>query len=112
MRAKVSKWGNSLGIRLPKALMEQSGLREGQSVELSSKDGGFDVRPTSTVPRYALEELVAEMEKAGPAARPAYEDWGILPSEWPQEDWSDVAPKDEELGIVRERNRRRVSRQR
>ncbi len=110
MRVKVSKWGNSLGIRLPKALADETGLREGQSVELSPNEGGFDVRPATATPRYTLEELVTEMERLGPKNRPAYEDWGILPSEWPEEDWSDIAPTDEELGIVRERNRRRNSR--
>jgi hypothetical protein len=40
----------------------------------------------------SLDELVAEMKSLGPVLRPTFEDWGILPSEWPAEDWSDIAP--------------------
>lgn len=97
MRAKISKWGNSLGVRLPKALAEETGLREGQVVELSVNGSGFDVRPGAAVPRFTLEELIAEMDRLGPENRPPFEDWGILPSEWPDEDWSDIAPKDKEI---------------
>jgi antitoxin MazE len=97
MRAKISKWGNSLGIRLPKALAEETGLRAGQMVDLSASGSGFDVRKGVETPRYSLAELVAEMDRLGPENRPPFVDWGILPSEWPDEDWSDIAPKDKEL---------------
>jgi antitoxin MazE len=32
---QVSKWGNSLAVRLPKALVEKLGLKEGDKVEVS-----------------------------------------------------------------------------
>lgn len=32
---QVSKWGNSLAVRLPKALVEKLGLKEGEQVELT-----------------------------------------------------------------------------
>ena len=32
----VSKWGNSLAVRLPKALVEQLGLRPGDELEVVS----------------------------------------------------------------------------
>jgi antitoxin MazE len=31
---QVSKWGNSLAVRLPKSLVEDMGLKEGDDVEL------------------------------------------------------------------------------
>jgi antitoxin MazE len=31
---QVSRWGNSLAVRLPKALVEDMGLKEGDDVEL------------------------------------------------------------------------------
>jgi antitoxin MazE len=34
MRMQVSKWGNSLAVRLPKALVEQLRLKEGDEVEI------------------------------------------------------------------------------
>jgi antitoxin MazE len=32
---KVAKWGNSLAVRLPKAMVDALGLREGDDVELA-----------------------------------------------------------------------------
>jgi antitoxin MazE len=36
----VAKWGNSLAVRLPKALVETLGLRAGDEVDLSPLPGG------------------------------------------------------------------------
>jgi antitoxin MazE len=36
----VAKWGNSLAVRLPKALVESVGLKVGDEVELSPLPGG------------------------------------------------------------------------
>ncbi len=38
MQSYVSKWGNSLGIRIPKALATEVGLTEGAQVELKVKE--------------------------------------------------------------------------
>ncbi len=38
-RVAVSKWGNSSAIRLPKAVMEELGLKQGEVVEMTVKDG-------------------------------------------------------------------------
>jgi antitoxin MazE len=35
---RVAKWGNSLAIRLPAALVEQLGLQEGDEVKLKGVD--------------------------------------------------------------------------
>ena len=37
---QVSKWGNSLAVRLPKALVEELGLKEGDEVKLAKAKGG------------------------------------------------------------------------
>lgn len=34
MLSTVSKWGNSLGVRIPRAMAEQMDISEGESVEL------------------------------------------------------------------------------
>ena len=36
----VAKWGNSLAVRLPKALVEALGLKAGDEVDLSPLPGG------------------------------------------------------------------------
>jgi antitoxin MazE len=41
---RVSKWGNSLGIRLPSAVVEVLGLKEGDEIEITVADQRrFDV---------------------------------------------------------------------
>ena len=37
MATKIQKWGNSLGVRIPKALAEQLGLTAGTRVEVSMR---------------------------------------------------------------------------
>lgn len=34
-KSKVKRWGNSLGVVLPKALVEEEGLKEGEEVEVT-----------------------------------------------------------------------------
>lgn len=85
MQVRVSRWGNSLAVRLPKAVAEDLRLEEGQSVELVVEAGAIKLQPKGAAPRYRLKDLVAEMDKLGPGNEPPYEDWGILPSEWPED---------------------------
>jgi antitoxin MazE len=35
---RLSKWGNSLAVRLPKALVEQLGIAEGDDVKVTAAD--------------------------------------------------------------------------
>jgi antitoxin MazE len=58
MRAKIQKWGNSLAVRIPKALAELVELSDGREVELSVEEGRMIVQPARKR-RYTLEELVA-----------------------------------------------------
>src|SRR5690606_40002453 len=45
MRARVQKWGNSLALRIPKAVAEDTGLEQGSEVEMSLEDGQIVVSP-------------------------------------------------------------------
>lgn len=75
MRAKVSKWGNSLAVRLPKAVAESAGLAVGQTVELLARNGRVELCPV-TPARFTLEDLVAEMKRLGPEGEPPTVAWG------------------------------------
>ena len=57
MRARVSKWGNSLAIRLPKAAVESLRVHAGEAVEMAIEGDVLIIR--SANPRYRLEDLVA-----------------------------------------------------
>jgi len=57
MKTKVVKWGNSLGLRIPKSFAEEVQVAEGTIVDLSLEDGRLVIRVTSQ-PEYTLEELL------------------------------------------------------
>lgn len=64
MLTKVQKWGNSRGIRSPKALLNEACIHVGDEVEVFVEKGRIIVGPVSGVGgRYALEALLAEMPK-------------------------------------------------
>ena len=56
MRATVSKWGNSLALRVPRGLAEDAHLAEGAEVELFVQDGRLVVEPVLVI---RLETLLA-----------------------------------------------------
>jgi antitoxin MazE len=60
MQTRVQKWGNSLGVRIPRSLAEQIGLGAGSAVSLSAKDGELLVK-TARPTRLSLDELLAEV---------------------------------------------------
>ena len=59
MRARVSRWGNSLAIWLPKAAGESLRVREGEPIDLVIEGETLMIRAKR--PYYMLEELVAAM---------------------------------------------------
>jgi antitoxin MazE len=58
MKTRIIKIGNSQGIRIPKVLLEQTGLRE--EVELEVQDAQIVIRPAER-PRQAWEEAFQSM---------------------------------------------------
>ena len=56
---QVSKWGNSLAVRLPAAVVEALGLREGDDIEIQVAGArAFEVRKTPD-----NRELLARLRK-------------------------------------------------
>ena len=77
METRIQKWGNSLGLRIPKALAEQAGVGVGSEVEVAFREGELIVRPLRA-PRCSLDDLLRrvtrgnlhrEVETGGPAGR-------------------------------------------
>lgn len=58
MIATVTKWGNSLALRIPQHIVREIQIAEGAEVDLVVIDGNLVVKPRSRQ-RYSLEELVA-----------------------------------------------------
>jgi len=60
VQTKVQKWGNSLGVRIPRGLAEEVGLGAGTEVSLTAKDGELVLRP-SVPSRLRLADLLADV---------------------------------------------------
>jgi antitoxin MazE len=57
---QVSKWGNSLAVRLPKALVEELGLKEGDQLNVvAASDGAIEVETKEDQRRKALDRMAA-----------------------------------------------------
>jgi antitoxin MazE len=59
MQARVSKWGNSLAIRLPQAAVKSLRVQEGEQVELSINGDRLEIRAAR--PRYRLADLIRQI---------------------------------------------------
>jgi antitoxin MazE len=68
---QIARWGNSLGLRLPKSVALEAQVGEGDTVDVSVKNGAIVVRPSR--PTYSLKQLVA---KITPRNRHNESDWG------------------------------------
>ena len=63
MEQTVQKWGNSLAVRIPKALARELELQNGSEVDLSSEDGALVLRPRAKRVRrkYDVDEMVSRI---------------------------------------------------
>jgi antitoxin MazE len=60
MKAQMVKWGNSLAVRIPKPVVEQAKLKEGDSLEIEvAAEGRLELRRASKMP--TLAQLVAQI---------------------------------------------------
>ncbi|MBI3801827.1 MAG: AbrB/MazE/SpoVT family DNA-binding domain-containing protein [Deltaproteobacteria bacterium] len=64
MVAKVQKWGNSQGLRFPKALLEEVQVNVGDEVRVSVRGRKIIIEPVEKVRgKYNLKDLVSRMPK-------------------------------------------------
>jgi len=78
----IQKWGNSLGVRIPRDIAAELGLAAGKQVTLEKQDGALSIRPLS-IPRYSLKTLLK----------------GMKPPTWTKEErgWLDAPPVGREI---------------
>jgi antitoxin MazE len=60
MESRVAKWGNSLGVRIPKALAKTLDLKENTVVDLSIENNHIVIAMANT---YNLKDLLAGITK-------------------------------------------------
>jgi antitoxin MazE len=71
MAVTLQRWGNSLGIRLPRPLLDQLGLGEGAQLDVRLDGDKLVLARASRRPR--MSELLEGMT---PEDRPEEVDWG------------------------------------
>ena len=59
IRSRIVKWGNSQAIRIPKRILDQARLREGEELEIRVEAGCITLEPLN--PELTLESLVARI---------------------------------------------------
>jgi antitoxin MazE len=69
MTVTLQKWGNSVGVRLPKPMLEQVGLKAGAQVEVTVEGDHLVIRRG----RLRLADLLARCDKSN---RPETVDFG------------------------------------
>ena len=75
MDAMVNPWGNSLGLRIPKAFAKEIGLKKGTKVKMTLDKGKLVIQPAGKATLKALVDRITpgnryeEMDFGGPAGR-------------------------------------------
>ena len=59
MQVQITKWGNSLGLRIPRSLAQQTGISEGQRVDINVDGANLVVMPAK--PLWKLDDLLINM---------------------------------------------------
>lgn len=62
MQTKVQKWGNSLGLRIPRSFAAEARVEEGSTVDLSVENGSLLVRPLR-IRKYTLSALLKKVKR-------------------------------------------------
>ena len=62
MVTRILKWGNSLGLRIPKFFAEQAGVKEGSSVDITLEGDHLVIRAMVSK-EYQLSELLSEVRE-------------------------------------------------
>lgn len=63
METTIKKWGNSMALRIPKALAKEAGLDYELPVELSLRDGKLVIAPIEP-PKLDLEAMLDQITEA------------------------------------------------
>ena len=80
MNTRIQKWGNSLGLRIPKSFAAEAGVAEGSEVDLTVEGGRLLVTPLRQR-KYDLSDLLREVkpdnlhkpiDSGGPVGREAW----------------------------------------
>lgn len=61
VKTRIRKWGNSLGLRIPRSLASEAAVDDGSAVDITVEGGDLVIRPLRRR-RYSLDELLAGID--------------------------------------------------
>ena len=76
--ATLRKWGGSVALPIPPAILSSLGLHSGAEVSLSISDGRLVIEPAH---KYSFEELLAQHKALGLETDREWLEFPALPSE-------------------------------
>ena len=62
METKIQKWGNSLGLRIPKSFAKEAGVDEGSAVDLFLEGDRLVIRPMRN-DKFRLTDLLSRIRE-------------------------------------------------
>jgi antitoxin MazE len=60
MVTKIKKWGNSLGLRIPKSVAKEAGVEDGSDVDISLEEDRIVIRTLNRT-KYKLSDLLSRV---------------------------------------------------
>lgn len=73
LETTIARWGNSLGVRLPKATADTVGLKAGDVVCIETTENGVCFRKVQKRPNYFLNDLLRQVTEEN---KHSAVDWG------------------------------------
>jgi antitoxin MazE len=62
MVTRILKWGNSLGLRIPKSFAKQAGVEEGSAVDIALEGDHLVIRAVKSK-EYRLSDLLSQVRE-------------------------------------------------
>lgn len=72
MRSQITKWGNSMAVRIPKEILEQTGIKAQQAVDIRAQEGAIVIEPALS----REEQLNQLLDQITPENRHEFIDFG------------------------------------
>lgn len=64
MVTKIQKWGNSQGLRFPKAILNQAHIDVGDEVNIKIRQGTIVIKSVTNIRgKYSLKKLISKIPK-------------------------------------------------
>jgi antitoxin MazE len=62
MVIKILKWGNSLGVRIPRSFAREAGVEEGSAVDIALEGDHLVIRPVRPA-KYRLADMLSQVRE-------------------------------------------------